>query len=93
MGMEFASWVVADDRFEIVAPAPLNLVCFRHIGGDELNQRLLETINQSGDLYLTHTKLNEQYVLRLCVGQTYTEKRHVQSAWRKLQDTASSLVD
>ena len=88
LAQEFAGWVKADPRFEIVAPAPLNLVCFRHTAGDELNQRLLENLNQSGDLYLTHTKLNDQYVLRLCVGQTYTTSEHVQRAWAKIQEMA-----
>jgi len=91
LAQEFAGWVAADERFEIVAPAPLNLICFRHTGGDELNQRLLENLNQSGDLYLTHTKLNNQYVLRLCVGQTYTTADHVQRAWAKIQEMAAML--
>jgi len=91
LAQEFTSWVVAHERFEVVAPAPLNLVCFRHIAGDEFNQRLLEDLNQTGDLYLTHTKLNDQYVLRLCIGQTYTEERHVQGAWEKIQHMAAEL--
>jgi aromatic-L-amino-acid decarboxylase len=91
LAQEFASWVAADKNFEIVAPAPLNLVCFRHIGGDDFNQRLLEDLNQTGDLYLTHTKLDDQYVLRLCIGQTYTEERHVQGAWEKIQHMAAEL--
>jgi aromatic-L-amino-acid decarboxylase len=89
---DFASWVQADPHFEIVAPVPLNLVCFRHIGGDQLNQQLLEHLNHSGELYLTHTKLNDQYVLRLCVGQTYTDYQHVQRAWTLIQQTATSLA-
>jgi aromatic-L-amino-acid decarboxylase len=91
MAQEFASWVEADPCFEIVAPAPLNLVCFRHTGGDEINQRLLENLNQSGDLYLTHTKLSDRYVLRLCIGQTYTTSDHVQHAWEKIQGMAAGL--
>ena len=91
LAQEFASWVTADERFEIVAPVPLNLVCFRHNGGNELNQRLLENLNQSGDLYLTHTKLSDQYVLRLCVGQTTTAHSHVQHAWNLIQQTSAAL--
>ena len=91
LAQEFAGWVAADERFEIVAPVPLNLVCFRHTGGDELNQRLLENLNQSGDLYLTHTKLSDQYVLRLCVGQTYTTSDHVQRAWKKIQEMTAMI--
>ena len=91
LAQEFATWVAADKSFEIVAPAPLNLVCFRHTAGDKFNQRLLENLNQTGDLYLTHTKLNDQYVLRLCIGQTYTEERHAQAAWEKIQHMAAEL--
>ena len=91
LAQEFAGWVAADERFEIVAPVPLNLVCFRHTGGDELNQRLLEKLNQSGDLYLTHTKLSDQYVLRLCVGQTTTSFSHVQHAWKLIQQMSAAL--
>ncbi len=91
IAQEFASWVASDERFEIVAPVPLNLVCFRHTGGDDLNQRLLEKLNQSGDLYLTHTKLSDQYVLRLCVGQTTTSFSHVQHAWKLIQQMSAAL--
>jgi aromatic-L-amino-acid decarboxylase len=91
LAQEFASWVEADSRFEIVAPVPLNLVCFRHTGGDEINQRLLENLNQSGELYLTHTKLSGRYVLRLCVGQTYTTSDNVQRAWNKIQQMAAVI--
>ncbi len=88
---EFASWVEADDRFELAAPVPLNLVCFRHKGGDEVNLELMERLNQSGMLYLTHTRLGERVVLRFCVGQTNTERRHVENAWRNIQKVASEL--
>lgn len=91
LAQNFASRVEASDRFELVAPAPLNLVCFRHLDGDTFNQKLLERLNQSGDLYLTHTTLNDQYVLRFCVGQTHTEERHVYGAWQRIQETAMKL--
>jgi aromatic-L-amino-acid decarboxylase len=87
----FAGWVSASERFRLVVPSPLNLVCFRHEAGDDFNQRLLERLNASGKLYLTHTRLNGQYVLRLCVGQTHTEARHVEQAWRQIQATAAEL--
>ena len=47
---------MSDERFEVVAPVPLNLVCFRYRGSDDENQRLMDRLNQSGDLYLTHTR-------------------------------------
>jgi aromatic-L-amino-acid decarboxylase len=92
LAQEFARWVVASEQFELVAPAPLNLVCFAHRSGNEVNQRLMEELNRSGKLYLTHTVLNGRFVLRLCVGQTHTEARHVQAAWELLQKTAERLL-
>ena len=81
----------ADERFELVAPVPLNLVCFRYRGSDADNQGLLDRLNASGDLYLTHTRLNDQLVLRLCIGQTYTERRHVERAWESIQKVTNRL--
>ncbi|MFC1859265.1 pyridoxal-dependent decarboxylase [Thermodesulfobacteriota bacterium] len=93
MAQNFAKWVEASDRFELAAPAPLNLICFRHKSGDTFNQRLLERLNQSGNLYLTHTILNDQYVLRFCVGQTRTEAHHVYRAWEQILKTAEELEE
>ena len=91
LAQELLSWVRQDSRFEVMAPAPLNLVCFRYRGTDEQNQRLMETLNQSGDLYLTHTRLRDQFVLRFCVGQTNTKGEHVERAWHRIQQEASKL--
>jgi aromatic-L-amino-acid/L-tryptophan decarboxylase len=92
LAQEFASWVKNDERFELAAPAPLNLVCFRHKGGDEVNQKLMDRLNRSGDLYLTHTRLNDQLTLRFCAGQTNTEARHVQRAWQRIQEEAGTVA-
>ncbi|MGA3315443.1 MAG: pyridoxal-dependent decarboxylase [Candidatus Korobacteraceae bacterium] len=91
IAQQFAEWVKRDERFEMVAPAPLNLVCFRHRGGDESNQLLMDRLNHSGDLYLTHTRLNDRFILRFCVGQTHTTLRHVENAWRRIQEEAGKL--
>jgi aromatic-L-amino-acid/L-tryptophan decarboxylase len=93
LAQKFAGWVREDPRFELAAPAPLNLVCFRHRIGDTVNQALLDRLNQSGRLYLTHTRLNDRLTLRLCVGQTYTELRHVEQAWRLIQEETAKLVE
>src|ERR1700704_4874951 len=85
----FAEWVRKDSRFELAAPVPLNLVCFRHKGGDAVNQKIMEALNTSGDLYLTHTKLAGKFTLRVCVGQTNTEERHVEHAWKRIQEEAA----
>jgi aromatic-L-amino-acid decarboxylase len=89
LAQQFADWVRKDERFELAAPVPLNLVCFRHKEGDAINQTIMEHLNRSGDLYLTHTKLNGKLTLRLCVGQTNTESRHVERAWQRIQKEAA----
>jgi aromatic-L-amino-acid decarboxylase len=91
LAQQFAGWVRNDDRFEIAAPSPLNLVCFRLKSGDTANQQLMDVLNRSGELYLTHTRLNEKLTLRLCVGQTNTAERHVEKAWKLIQGTTSKL--
>jgi aromatic-L-amino-acid decarboxylase len=91
LAQEFASWIETADQFELAAPTPLNLICFRHVGGDEINCQLMERLNQSGDLYLTHTTLNDQFVLRFCIGQTHTEERHVKQAWEKITEISGDL--
>jgi aromatic-L-amino-acid decarboxylase len=93
LAQDFALWVEKADRFELAVPPPLNLVCFRHVGGDDVNERLLERLNQSGKLYLTHTRLDDKCTLRLCVGQTQTEERHVSEAWALIQETAAEVED
>jgi aromatic-L-amino-acid decarboxylase len=92
LAQDFAKWLQADPRFELVVPPPLNLVCFRLRGDDELNRRLLDQLNASGRLYLTHTKLHDRFVLRFCVGQTHTEERHVRAAWDLIRAAAETLV-
>ncbi len=91
LAREFAVWIKKDDHFEVVLSPPLNLVCFRHRGGDDINQKLMDRLNRSGDLYLTHTMMHDRLTLRLCVGQTHTRRRHVVNAWRKIQDIAAEL--
>ena len=88
---QFAEWIKADSRFELAAPVPLNLVCFRHKGGDGDNQKLMDSLNRGGELYLTHTRLNDRMTLRVCIGQTYTEESHVKNAWKKIQEAADRL--
>jgi aromatic-L-amino-acid decarboxylase len=90
IAQDFASWVEADPDFELAAPVPLSLVCFRHRGGDEVNQRLLDTLNASGRLYLTHTRLDDRLTLRLSIGIHRTQSRHVETAWKLIRDAAKS---
>jgi aromatic-L-amino-acid decarboxylase len=91
LAQQFADWVRRDERFELAAPAPLNLVCFRHKAGDSANQEIMDRLNQSGDLFLTHTKLDGKLTLRLSVGQMNTQAKHVESAWRRIQQEATRV--
>jgi aromatic-L-amino-acid decarboxylase len=91
LAQRLAGWIRSSDRFELAAPAPLNLVCFRHSAGDAFNERLLARLNESGALYLTHTTLSGRYTLRFCVGQAATEERHVEAAWQRIRETAAEL--
>ena len=89
LAQQFVEWIRKDDRFELAAPAPLNLVCFRHKAGDAANQGIMDRLNRSGDLFLTHTKLNGKLTLRMSIGQTHTKARHVENAWRRIQQEAN----
>jgi aromatic-L-amino-acid/L-tryptophan decarboxylase len=93
LAQKFLGWVREDERFEIMAPAPLNLICFRMQAEDALNEELLRRLNASGGLYISHTKLNAKYTLRFCVGQMRTELRHVESAWTAICSEASRILD
>jgi len=88
----FAEWVEADEDFELAAPRSLNLVCFRHVGGDEMNQKLADALNDSGDLFLTHTQLDDRLTLRFSIGQTSTRLEHVERAWAAIRGTAAELA-
>ncbi len=91
LAARFARWVEESSRFELAAPRPLNLVCFRHRAGDDFNRELLERLNCGGRMYLSHTILDGKFTLRLCVGQTNTQARHVEQAWREIEQTASGM--
>jgi aromatic-L-amino-acid decarboxylase len=89
LAQEFAAWVAADERFEVVAPHPLALVTFRMRAGDDATRALMDRVNASGRMYLTHTSVNGAIALRMSIGATLTERRHVRAAWEQLAETAS----
>jgi len=99
MAREFAGWVDAAPDWERVAPVPFSLVCFRYAPAgtseadrEALNAAILERVNASGSAYLSHTKLNGRYVLRLAIGNMRTERRHVSDAWRLLREAAAATA-
>jgi aromatic-L-amino-acid decarboxylase len=101
MAGEFADRVQSEKGFELLAPVSLSLVCLRYRpegmdpDGEEvnkLNARLLEKVNASGAVHLTHTQLRGRYVIRICVGALHTQRRHVEQAWELLKTSAKQLA-
>jgi aromatic-L-amino-acid decarboxylase len=85
----FASWIDESEDFERLAPVPFALVCFRACPRnvddlDALNERIMNEINASGEAYLSHTKLNGKFALRLSVGSIRVEERHLRKVWNLL---------
>jgi aromatic-L-amino-acid decarboxylase len=91
LAQTFARWVDGDSDFERTAPAPFSVVCFRMRGPDELNAALLERLNASGEVFLSHTRLNGQLTLRLAIGNLHTTERHVARAWTLIRQFAAEL--
>jgi aromatic-L-amino-acid decarboxylase len=84
--------VEADGDFEVVAPVPLSLVCFRHRSSDEVNRRLLSDINATGQAFLSHTVLKGRYVLRFAIGNHQTNEGDVRASWQLIQQCAAKLA-
>jgi aromatic-L-amino-acid decarboxylase len=80
----FADWVEADPAWELVAPLRFSLVVFRRDGSDEENEAILERANRSGEIFLSHTRLDGRYVLRLAIGNARTTEEDVRHAWEVL---------
>lgn len=99
-GQQLKEKIEADDNFELLAPVPLNTLCFRfhpkHIDDEkklnELNEKLLNNIQESGKLFLTHTKLDDKYTIRIVLGNTNLEKQHVDEVWQLVQAFTGNLT-
>jgi aromatic-L-amino-acid decarboxylase len=87
----FESWVSDDDAWEVVAPRPFSVVCFRLRGSDDDNERLLERVNATGEIFVSHTRLADSYVLRLAIGSFRTSEDDVRLAWDVLRREAAAL--
>ncbi|XP_057965229.1 tyrosine decarboxylase 2 isoform X1 [Malania oleifera] len=99
LARHFEELVAQDPRFQVVAPRRFSLVCFRLVSpfanedaGNKLNHDLLDAVNSTGKIFLSHTILSGNYILRFAVGAPLTEERHVDAAWKVLQDEASALL-
>ena len=94
----FAEWVETSPAWEVVAPVPMSVVCFRHRPADitdeaaleRHNAGILERVNASGRVFLSHTKLGARYVLRVAVGNLRTQEAHLAEAWRLLREAAAT---
>jgi len=87
----FESWVAAEQGWELCAPRPFSVVCFRVAGSDERNRALLERVNAGGEIFISHAVLNARYALRLAVGQMSTTEDSVAVAWEVLRDAAAAV--
>ncbi len=98
LAKEFAEWIDNDKDFERLAPVPFSTVCFRYNPGNrteeelnKLNEKLLEEINASGKIFLSHTKINGKFVIRLTIGSIRHEKRHIEEAWEVIKEFIKEL--
>jgi aromatic-L-amino-acid/L-tryptophan decarboxylase len=87
----FESWVTEEREWEVMTPRPFSLVCFRHDGSDEENEALLERVNATGEIFISHTRLNGRYALRLAVGNARTTEDDVRVAWDVLRREAARV--
>jgi len=87
----FEGWVRDEPGWEVLAPRPFSVVCFRRDGSDADNERLLERVNASGELFMSHTRLGGRYVLRLALGSFRTSEEDVRLAWDVLRREAAAL--
>jgi len=85
LARRFASWVEEAPGWEVVAPVPFSVVCFRREGSDDENRELLDRVNATGEAYLSHTVLDGRYVLRLAIGHHRTTEDDVRRAWELLE--------
>jgi aromatic-L-amino-acid decarboxylase len=96
---ELSGWIQETPGFELMAPVPFGLVCFRHRPKglaaddpsiDDLNRRLLARVNATRRVHLTHTELSGHYAIRMAIGQRLTERVHVAEAWELIKEAAAA---
>lgn len=99
LAKEVEKWIEYSADFEMITPRTLNLVCFRYhpstMNDEEklnrINEQLLDIVNKSGKVFLSHTKLNGKYTLRMVIGQTHVERKHIEQAWKFIKTIASEM--
>ena len=88
---QLACWIAADSRFELTAPQSLSVVCFRLRDAEEKSRRLLEALNSTGEVFLSHAMLNGRFTLRLALGNMFTTREDVERVWQLIQQQATSV--
>jgi aromatic-L-amino-acid decarboxylase len=94
----FASWIEASPDWEVLAPVPLALVCFRACPKDKadldaLNEAIMHRVNATGRALLSHTRLNDKLTLRLSIGNIRTTEQHVRDVWELLNEQLKRIVE
>jgi aromatic-L-amino-acid decarboxylase len=99
LAQQFAGWVTPSDDWELMAPVPFSLVCFRYaprgmsdLERDKRNEAIMHAVNAGGDVFLSHTKPHGRFTLRLATGNRRTEERHVALAWQRLRVAAERVT-
>jgi aromatic-L-amino-acid decarboxylase len=86
LAARFEEWVRDEPGWELCAPRPFSVVCFRREGSDAANEAILERVNASGEIFISHTRLDDRYVLRLAIGSERTTEADVRRAWDVIRD-------
>ena len=99
LAQEFAAWVAREPDWEILAPHPLSVVCFRYAprGLDEarleaLNAAIMHAVNATGEVFVSHTKIEGRYAIRLAIGNLRTQRSDVEHAWMLLTREAAAVA-
>lgn len=97
LAQEFAQWIGADPSWEVLAPHPLSVVCFRYRARaeaerDAFNERLMHAVNATGEIFLSHAKIDGAFALRLAIGNLRTQREDVEQAWNVLRREAKAIL-
>jgi aromatic-L-amino-acid decarboxylase len=90
MAKELRAWIEKDPDFELLAPTLFSTVVFRHRGGDALNERIHDSVNASGEAFISHTDVRGRYALRIAIGNLRTTLEDVRATWELIQELAGS---
>lgn len=86
MATELESWIIQDERFEIAFERVLALVTFTVKPGNEMTKKVYDHINNEGNFYLTHSIVNEKFIIRINIGTVTTKDKHVKALWDKIKN-------